>query len=155
MFPFDEKLKEFWLYDFFEYSEEMQDEQQDEVPSFSRIYQNRTVVSSSHNTVESMGLSDTHSEVLALRKAQNALKSRYLMDCVLFTTLEPCLMCTGAIIQARIGAVFYFAENRMGEGISSLAFANIYTKNFFPYLELISDVEVTQRWKEFFHRKRS
>lgn len=52
-----------------------------------------------------------HAEMLALRVASQALQTWYLNDCTLYVTLEPCPMCTGAIIQARIGLLVYGADD--------------------------------------------
>ena len=52
-----------------------------------------------------------HAEILALRQASQRLNSWHLKSCVLYSTLEPCPMCTGAIIQARIGLLVYGADD--------------------------------------------
>ena len=52
-----------------------------------------------------------HAEMLALRQASRRLESQYLQSCVLYSTLEPCPMCTGALIQARIGLLVYGADD--------------------------------------------
>ena len=52
-----------------------------------------------------------HAEVLALRQASQKLNNWHLQSCILYSTLEPCPMCTGAIIQARIGLLVYGADD--------------------------------------------
>ena len=52
-----------------------------------------------------------HAEILALRAASQVLQTWHLHDCTLYVTLEPCAMCTGAIIQARIGLLVYGADD--------------------------------------------
>lgn len=55
-----------------------------------------------------------HSEILAIESAQQLLKTDYLREFVLVSTLEPCLYCSGAILLSRMSAVYYFAESNKG-----------------------------------------
>ena len=126
----------------------------EEVPSFSIIVRDGKVISESYNTVESNHDVSAHSEILAIRKAQSAMGSRYLADCTLITTLEPCSMCGGAIILSRIKEVVYFAPASREDGISSFSMENIYQKNHFPKLTLIRDENVVKTIKQFFKKKR-
>lgn len=62
-----------------------------------------------------------HAEILALRAASQVLQTWHLNDCTLYVTLEPCAMCTGAIIQARIGLLVYGADDTKTGTIRTVA----------------------------------
>ena len=79
------------------------------------------VLGSAHNETESLHDPTAHAEVLALRRAAAAAGNHRLSGCVLVVTLEPCLMCTGAIRESRIsGVVFGASDARAGAVVSCL-----------------------------------
>ena len=78
-----------------------------EVPIGAVIVKNNLIISQAHNLRESKNNPLGHAEVLAIKKASQKLKSWRLEDCQLYVSLEPCLMCLGAIIQARISELIY------------------------------------------------
>lgn len=129
-------------------------EHREEVPSFSQIFLNGKLISQSANRVEETGFADAHSEIIAVREAESALGSRYLNDCLLFTVLEPCTMCAGAIIHSRIRTVYYFTEQSRMPGISSLSLEYICSLNYFPRLVKISDERAQETLSRFFQRLR-
>ena len=69
------------------------------------------IVARAHNCCESLGDATAHAELLAIREASHALGGWRLSDCALYVTLEPCPMCAGAIVQARVGRLVYGAQN--------------------------------------------
>lgn len=69
------------------------------------------VISTGHNRKEEDQDPTAHAEILAIRDASQALKTWHLETCTLYVTLEPCPMCTGAIIQARLGLLVYGADD--------------------------------------------
>lgn len=81
--------------------------QQDDVPVGAVIVQNNRVISKAHNQRELKKNVLQHAELIAIDKACKKLNSWHLDNCILFTTLEPCLMCMGAILQSRIKKVYY------------------------------------------------
>ena len=88
--------------------EARRDEQ--EVPVGAVIVQDGKVIARAHNARETEPPDPLgHAEVLALRKAAQALGTRRLKDCVLYVTLEPCPMCAGAMIQAGLSACYFAA----------------------------------------------
>lgn len=88
--------------------EARRDEQ--EVPVGAVIVRDGEVIARAHNARETEPPDPLgHAEVLALRKAAQALGTRRLRDCVLYVTLEPCPMCAGAIIQAGLSACYFAA----------------------------------------------
>jgi len=75
------------------------------VPVGAIIVKNNKIIARAHNGSDVLA----HAEILAIEKALNILGSRYLINCELYSTLEPCLMCSGAIINSRIKKVFFGA----------------------------------------------
>jgi tRNA(adenine34) deaminase len=73
----------------------------------------------------------------------------------LLTALEPCSMCTGAIIQSRIETVTYFAEQLKIPGISSFSLEFLAKSNHFPKIIFISDESVALVFKKFFEKIRN
>ena len=92
--------------------EAMKAYEMDEVPIGAIIVKDGKVISRAYNQKTLKNVAIYHAEVLAIEKACLKLKTWYLDDCILYTTVEPCLMCTGAIQQARIGKVVYGAKNQ-------------------------------------------
>jgi len=126
-----------------------------EIPSFSQIYQNGILLEEKFNQVEINSTTHLHSEILCIEAAQKKINSKFLNDCVLLTSIEPCLMCAGAIIQARITEVIYFLEATKTEGITSISVESIYSKNHFPKLTLRHSDKIQIIVKEFFKDKRN
>ncbi|TGK11764.1 nucleoside deaminase [Leptospira fletcheri] len=127
----------------------------EEIPSFTRIYRESNFVCEASNSVEGSEDASRHSEIIAIAKAKEILGDRYLSGCLLLTTLEPCLMCTGTILLSRIPKVAYLLPAKQGEGISSLSFETIYSRNFFPELLLLRTQESLDSFREFFRNKRN
>ena len=80
---------------------------QDEVPIGCVIVRNGEIIARAHNTKIQDNNSLAHAEINALIIAQRILNTKYLYDCEMFVTLEPCAMCTGAVINARLGRLVY------------------------------------------------
>lgn len=78
-----------------------------DVPVGALIVKDNKIVGYGYNKKHRRKCSVYHAEILAIMSANRKLKSWYLNDCVLYVTMEPCLMCCGAIIQSRIGRVVY------------------------------------------------
>lgn len=93
---------------------------QDEVPIGAIVVRDGEIISRAYNQKTLKNVAIYHAEVLAIEKACLKLKTWYLDDCVLYTTVEPCLMCTGAIQQARIERVVYGTKNEAFGYLSSL-----------------------------------
>jgi tRNA(adenine34) deaminase len=83
----------------------------DEVPIGAVLVREGEVVASAHNERELRQDPTAHAEVIALREAAGALGSWRLLDTVLYVTLEPCAMCAGAIVLARVPRVVYGASD--------------------------------------------
>jgi len=82
-----------------------------EVPVGAVVVSNQLVIARAHNLTERLNDSTAHAEMLAITAAENYLGGKYLSDCTLFVTLEPCLMCAGAIHWAQLGRVVWGAAD--------------------------------------------
>ena len=91
----------------------------DEVPIGCVIVKDNKIISRGHNVRESKNNPIGHAEIIAITKASKKLKSWRLNDCELYVTIEPCIMCSGAIIQSRIKAVYYGAKDYKGGAFGS------------------------------------
>ena len=80
---------------------------EDEVPVGAIIVYQDRVIASAHNQRERLNDPTAHAEMIAITQAAEVLGSWRLLECTLFVTLEPCPMCAGAIVQARIPTVIY------------------------------------------------
>ena len=82
----------------------------DEVPIGAIIVYNDEVLCKAYNRKEESNNSLMHAEMQVLDMAQKLLHSKYLQECKMYVTIEPCAMCTGAIINARLGELIYAAR---------------------------------------------
>lgn len=85
--------------------------EQGEVPVGAVIVVNNTIIAKAHNQVENLNDPTAHAEMLAITAATNYLGSKYLDECTIYVTLEPCLMCASALNWAKISKVVYAAED--------------------------------------------
>lgn len=76
-----------------------------------------TLLATAHNRVEKRQDATAHAELLALRKAMKIRGSKYLQDCTLYVTLEPCAMCAQAASLAKIKKIVYGAHDPKGGGV--------------------------------------
>ena len=82
-----------------------------EVPVGAVLVSNGEVIAKAHNLVETLQDATAHAEVLCLRYASSKLSNWRLVDTILYTTLEPCCMCAGAMILSRVEAVVWAAPD--------------------------------------------
>jgi tRNA(adenine34) deaminase len=83
----------------------------DEVPVGAVIVSNKRIIGRGHNLVERLVDVTAHAEVQAITAATGHLGAKYLKDCTLYVTLEPCPMCAGALFWSQIGKVLYAARD--------------------------------------------
>ena len=91
----------------------------DEVPVGCVIVKNNKVISRGHNIRESKQNPTDHAEIVAINKAAKKLNSWRLENCDIYITLEPCIMCSGAIIQSRIKHIYFGAFDPKGGALGS------------------------------------
>lgn len=92
----------------------------DDVPVGAIIVKDNKVISKAHNQKEKKKNATRHAEIIAIEKACKKLKTWHLDNCILYVTLEPCLMCAGAIIQSRIKKIVYATSSEKFGYIESI-----------------------------------
>ena len=92
---------------------------EDEVPIGAVIVMGDKVIARAHNKRDGQNLTFAHAEMLAITKANKKLGSWRMPECDIYITLEPCIMCMGAIIQARFKNVYYGAKDPKGGAVVS------------------------------------
>ena len=93
---------------------------EDEVPVGAVIVRHGRLIAAAHNQRETLKDPTAHAEIIAITQAATAIGNWRLDDCTLFVTLEPCPMCAGAIVQARIPHVVFGATDPKGGAVQSL-----------------------------------
>lgn len=83
----------------------------DEIPVGAVIVCNNRIIARSHNLTEQLNDVTAHAEMQAITAAANYLGGKYLTDCILYVTLEPCVMCAGAIFWSQISRLVYGASD--------------------------------------------
>jgi len=83
-----------------------------EIPVGVVILQNEKIIARGYNQVERLNDSTAHGEIIALTSAFNFLGSKYLPEATIYITVEPCLMCAGALYWSKIGRVVYGADDK-------------------------------------------
>jgi tRNA(adenine34) deaminase len=115
------------------------------------VAEGKTIIGKGYNQTEKLTDVTAHAEVLALTAASNFLGAKYLKDCTLYVTLEPCIMCAGALAWSQIGKVVYGASD------ARKGFSNWQPQVLHPKTEVISGVlgsEAEALMKAFFRRLR-
>ena len=92
----------------------------EEIPVGAVVVHDGRVIAQAHNRREELQSPAAHAEMLALEAAAAHLKSWRLEECVLYVTLEPCLMCVGAILQARVSRLVFGCLDPKGGAVESL-----------------------------------
>lgn len=128
----------------------------DEVPVGALIVKNGVVVSKGHNVKETIKSALGHAEINAIEKACIALGGWRLLDCDLYVTLEPCPMCTGAAVNARINRIIFGAfDKKSGACGSVYNIANDERLNHrIEVIPGILEEECRELLQEFFKKKR-
>ena len=133
----------------------------EEVPVGAIIVLKNQIIARAYNQVEKLTDSTAHAEMIALTSAYNYLGTKYLPDATIFVTLQPCLMCSGALYWSKIGRVVYGAtDDKYGYSkvLSSPSLGKEKTGSIFhPKTAVVSGVlkdECTQLMKDFFKEKR-
>lgn len=121
-----------------------------EVPVGAIIVKDGKVISKAHNLREKKNSVACHAEMIAIKKANKKLKSWRLEGCELYVTLEPCPMCAGAVLQARIEKVYIGTKDPKGGALkSNIMEHNLFNHNVDISFEYLND-ESAILLKEFF-----
>lgn len=124
----------------------------EEVPVGAVIVCNNNIIARAHNLTEQLTDVTAHAEMQAITSATNYLGNKYLNDCTMYVTLEPCPMCAGALFWSQIGKVVFGATD------AKRGFRTLSEKMLHPTTQLKSGVlekEAQHLMKSFFKNKRS
>ena len=130
----------------------------DDVPIGCVIVRNNKIIGYGYNKKEELRSPIAHAEIMAIKMASKNLNSYHLEGCDIYVTLEPCLMCVGAILNARIKNLYFGARNkRFGAVISHQKIEKLITNHRINYESGILERECASLISEFFSdlRKRS
>lgn len=138
----------------------------DEVPVGAVIVMRDKIIARGYNQVEKLTDSTAHAEIIALTSAFNFLGAKYLPEAILYVTIEPCLMCAGALYWSKIGTIVYGAgdekngykkfisDSSLFEGVSVQDHQKLQTSEpFHPKTNIIPGVckeECASLMKSFF-----
>ena len=129
---------------------------EDEVPIGCVIVKDNQIIARTHNQRDKSNNPLGHAETLAIKKASEVLNDWQLVGTELYVTIEPCLMCSGAIIQSRIGKVIYGAPDLKGGAFGS-SLNVLDAKNINHRPEVVGGIlekECTEIIKSYFKSKR-
>lgn len=122
-----------------------------EVPVGAVVVCRDRIIARSHNLTETLNDVTAHAEMQAITAAANALGGKYLTDCTLYVTVEPCVMCAGAIAWAQMGRLVFGAED-LKRGYQRYA-----PQALHPKTEVVKGVlaeDCAALMKDFFRKKR-
>lgn len=98
-----------------------------EIPVGAVVVSNNRIIARAYNQTEKLNDVTAHAEMLAITAAANYLGGKYLTDCILYVTLEPCVMCAGALTWSQIGMVIYGAKD-IRRGYSTISGLSLHPK---------------------------
>ncbi|MFP4416574.1 MAG: nucleoside deaminase [Chitinivibrionales bacterium] len=126
------------------YQEALKAYDEGEVPVGAVIVREGRIVGRGYNRVENLKDATAHAEIIAMSAASSSLASWRLHECSIYVTLEPCLMCVGAMLQARIQTIIYgAADNRMG-AIETFRYRDIAQQSYNRFPETVGGVMADQ-----------
>mgnify|MGYP000974638941 FL=1 len=123
----------------------------DEVPIGAVIVAENKIIARAHNLTQQLKDVTAHAEMQAITSAANYIGGKYLIDCTLYVTVEPCFMCAGALAWSQISNIIY------GAGDSKKGFSQLNQSILHPKTKVITGVlseECEALIKEFFLKKR-
>ncbi len=133
------------------FAEAIQAFEQNEIPVGAVVVSGGRIIARAHNLTETLNDVTAHAEMQAITAAANFLGGKYLNDCTLYLTLEPCVMCAGALGWSQIGRIVYGAPDE------KRGFKKFAPKALHPKTEIIGgilEIECAELLKEFFRKKR-
>ena len=122
----------------------------DEIPVGAIVVINNRIIAKSHNLTELLNDVTAHAEMQAITASANFLGGKYLINCALYVTLEPCVMCAGALYWSQISKIVYGASDTQ-RGYSKMGIS-LHPKTI--VLSGILETECSSLIQEFFMRKR-
>ena len=123
----------------------------DEVPVGAVVVANGVIIARAHNLTETLGDPTAHAEMQAVTAAASYLGGKYLTDCTIYVTVEPCVMCAGALAWSQISTLVYGASDPK-KGFSTLNAQILHPKTIVR--KGILEDECSRLMKDFFRKKR-
>jgi len=130
--------------------------EENEVPIGAVAVNKNQIIGRGHNRTESLQDPTAHAEIIAITAASNALNSWRLKDVVIYTTVEPCIMCAGALVLARVKKIVFGARDEKFGGCGSV-FNIVNEKRLNHQVKVIEGVlknDALTLMKKFFEKKR-
>ena len=128
----------------------------DEVPVGAVVVHKGGIIGRAHNQIKMLKDPTAHAEIIAITQAANFLQSERLIDCTMYSTLEPCSMCAGAMVLGRIKSLIYAAKDPK-TGAHNSIFRILNNKKLNHKVKVKSGIlgqEASSLMKEFFNGKR-
>ena len=125
--------------------------EKDEIPVGAVVVLNQMVIERGHNLTQTLQDVTAHAEMQAITAATNHIGAKYLNDCTLYVTLEPCVMCAGAIAWAQLGSLVYGAADPK-KGFTIVKHNILHPKTLVK--RGIMEQECSEIIKKFFNKKR-
>jgi len=125
--------------------------ERDEIPVGAVVVCKNTIIAKAHNLTETLSDVTAHAEMQAITAAANVLGGKYLTDCTMYITLEPCIMCAGALNWSQISRIVYAASD------SKRGYTSQNSNLLHPKTKIsngILEKECSDLLKEFFKKKR-
>ena len=130
--------------------------EKDEVPVGAVITHENRIIARAYNQIEALKDPTAHAEMIAITQATNSLASKWLPKCRMYVTVEPCSMCAGALVLARIGKLFYGTSDPKTGACGSVV--NIaqhpHLNHRIEVYKGLLEEECGQLLREFFKKKR-
>jgi len=133
------------------FSEALAAFEENEVPVGAVVVTKGKIIARAHNLTETLIDVTAHAEMQVITSAANLLGGKYLNDCTLYVTVEPCVMCAGALGWSQIGKIVYGASDKK-RGYSKFAAKSLHPKT--EVVEGVLETECSELMQEFFRRKR-
>lgn len=122
-----------------------------EVPVGAVVVCNNQIIARAHNNTEQLTDVTAHAEIMSMTAASTYLGNKYLNDCTIFVTLEPCIMCAGALAWAQFGRLVYGASDEK-KGFMRYGKALLHPKTVVEFGVLHEECGILM--KDFFKKKR-
>lgn len=132
-------------------AEALMAENRDEVPVGAVVVADGVIIARAHNLTETLGDPTAHAEMQAITAAASYLGGKYLTDCTIYVTVEPCVMCAGALAWSQLSTLVYGAADPK-KGYSTLKAQILHPKT--TIRKGVLEDECAKLMKDFFRKKR-
>lgn len=124
------------------YQEALKAFDEGEVPVGAIIVKDGTILGRGYNRIEALNDPTAHAEILAIGAATSALSTWRLNECAIYVTLEPCLMCLGALLQSRIDTIIYGASDNKFGAIETFTYKDLAEQSYRRFPKTLGGIMV-------------